>query len=212
MSVSDAGGTYTGSPFPATATVTGVSDPGGTEPRGRDPIAELLRRDVHERGAGVGPVRAIRGTGPCGRLYGAGGLRRQHRLCRRRRVDGLHDRPGHAGGHLESSGRDRLRHVPEHVAARRFGGCRGRLSVLAGRGYPAGCRRPDAVGHVHADRHDGFHHGPGDHHDPGRSQRRRPSASSTTAECTTALLSPPRRSSRGSAARRARASKGSAPR
>ena len=37
MSASDPGGTYTGSPFPATATVTGVSGPGGTGLEGVTP-------------------------------------------------------------------------------------------------------------------------------------------------------------------------------
>ena len=37
VSASDPGGTYSGSPFPATATVTGVSDPGGPSLEGVTP-------------------------------------------------------------------------------------------------------------------------------------------------------------------------------
>ena len=147
----------------------GVSGPSGPTLEGVTPSLSYYAGMYTTAAQLSGLASAIRGTGPRGRLYGARSLRRQHRLCRRVQVDGLHDRPGHAGGRLESAGRDRLRHGPEHVSARRLGGCRWRLSVLAGRGYSAECWRPDADGHVHADRRDRFQHGAGNHHDPGRS-------------------------------------------
>ncbi len=110
--VTDAGGDVQRVAFPATATVTGVSGPGGLEPGRCDPIAELLQWDVHQLIAAIGIDRANRDAGPRRQLHRAGGLRRQHGLRRLLRTGGLWHRPGDAGAEHQRCGRDVQRVLP----------------------------------------------------------------------------------------------------
>ena len=91
VSVSDAGGTYNGSAFAASATVTGVSGT-GQHPGRRDPDVDLLRREQCQwHAAGRRPDKR-------GDLHRRGQLPRRPQLHQRQRHGDIHDRAGDADG------------------------------------------------------------------------------------------------------------------
>ena len=69
---------------------------GRRQPGGRRAVAELLRRDVHDRVTAHGSDAPVGGAARAGELHGPGGLRRQCRLRRRHGAGGLQHQPGDA--------------------------------------------------------------------------------------------------------------------
>ena len=106
VTVTDAGGTFTGQPFPATASVAGV---GGTQAASLESVTPTLTYY-----AGGTPLSG----GARGRrhVHGRGILRRQHGLQGgAKHRPAVHDRPGHAECHRDGRRRDVHRPgVPGH--------------------------------------------------------------------------------------------------
>ena len=99
MTVTDAGGTYNGSAFPASASVTGVSGTGVLQPGGSDPDPDLLRGEHGDRHAARGRAELR------GHVHRRRQLPRQRRLHRRPDLAShLHDRQGQPQVGLSTSG------------------------------------------------------------------------------------------------------------
>ena len=85
VNVTDAGGVYTGSTYPATATVTGVSGTATASLEGVSLDAHVLCRQHAQR------QRFVNGPQHRGHVYGRGRVRREHRLHVGQQFEDLHD-------------------------------------------------------------------------------------------------------------------------
>ena len=168
VTVTDAGGTYDGTAFPATATVTGAS---GLPASSLEGIAPTL---AYYSGTYTSAAQLNGLTGSSARrarrqLHRPGHLPRQRQLFRRHGPGQLHRRLDRAADHLGPAGGHHLRHVADGRPARCLDHRARDVHLFPGPGLDPQCRRPpDPVDHLHAQGSVHLRLGRRDHHDQRR--------------------------------------------